>query len=129
MLDHLIFNKLKWFNVADNADNVRANGRSFYALPSKIKLTNDDVTLWTVNGGSLPYVFDSGQVFDVIGAYKNTYNENGKKRYIVSYSYSNQDYILSVSESDCTPIWGGKAPLSHLYQWFRALITRKVVIA
>lgn len=105
-ISHLIFNRLKWFNVAENADNVTANGRSFYALPSKIKLTKDSAT-WTVNGGSLPYALNSGQVLDVIGAYKNTYNENGKKRYIVSYSDSNNDYILSVSESDCTPIWGG----------------------
>lgn len=105
-IDHLIFNRLKWFNVADNADNITANGRSFYALPSKIKLTNDGVTLETVKGGDLPFIFNSGKVFDVLGAYKNTYNEQGKKRYIVSYSNSNQDYILSVSENDCTPIWG-----------------------
>ena len=128
MVDHLIFNKLKWFSIADNTDNITANGRSFYALPSKIKLTKDSAT-WTVNGGSLPYALNSGQVLDVIGAYKNTYNENGKKRYIVSYSDSNNDYILSVSESDCTPIWGGgKALLSHLYQWFRDAF-RMVVIA
>jgi len=127
-IDYLVFNKLKWFNVADNADNVTANGRSFYALPTKIKLTKDCATAWTVNGGSLPYALDSGQVLDVIGAYKNTYNENGKKRYIVSYSDSNNDYILSVPESDCTPIWGGKRLLNHLYQWFRSLY-RMVVIA
>lgn len=109
-IDHLIFNRLKWFNVTDNADSIKANGRSFYALPSKIKLTNDGVALGTIHGGALPYTFDSGQVFDVLGAYKNTYNEQGKKRYIVSYSHSNRDYILSVSESDCTPIWGGVKP-------------------
>ena len=106
MLDHLIFNKLKWFNVADNTDSINANGRNFYVLPSKIKLTKANAVVWTVNGGSPPSGFSSGQVFDVLGAYKNTYNEQGKKRYIVSYSNSNLDYILSVSESDCTPIWG-----------------------
>ena len=107
MVDHLIFNKLKWFSIADNTDNITANGRSFYALPSKIKLTKNSANVWVVMGVNSPGFFGSGKVFDVIGAYKNTYNENGKKRYIVSYSYSNQDYILSVSESDCTPIWGG----------------------
>lgn len=128
MVDHLIFNKLKWFNVADNADNITANGRSFYALPSKIKLTKNSATVWVVMGVNSPGFFDSGKVFDVIGVYKNTYNEGGKKRYIVSYSESGRNYILSVSESDCTPIWGGKALLSHLYQWFRNLY-RMVVIA
>lgn len=104
--DHLVFNRLKWFNVADNADNITANGRNFYALPSKIKLTKDNANVWVVNGGTPPYLFPSGQVFDVLGAYKNTYNEQGKKRYMVSYSESGDNYILSVSESDCTPIWG-----------------------
>lgn len=104
--DHLVFNKLKWFNVTDNADSVKANGRSFYALPSKVKLTKESEA-WSIHGGSLGF-FPSGFVFDVLGAYKNTYNEQGKKRYIVSYSDSNNDYILSVSESDCTPIWGVK---------------------
>ncbi len=107
-IDHLIFNRLKWFNVTDNADSIKANGRSFYALPSKVKLTNDSTTLWTIHGSGLSHTFGSGKVFDVLGAYKNTYNEQGKKRYIISYSYSNQDYILSVSENDCTPIWGVK---------------------
>jgi hypothetical protein len=104
-VDHIIFNNLKWFNVADNADSVKANGRSFYALPSKIKLTKDNATLWAINGGDPPQFFPSGYVFDVLGAYKNTYNEQDKKRYIVSYSDSNKKYIWSVSENDCTPIW------------------------
>lgn len=37
-VDHLIFNKLKWFNVADNADNITANGKKYYAVPSKITI-------------------------------------------------------------------------------------------
>lgn len=104
-VDHMLFNKLKWFNVADNADNITANGRSFYALPSKVKLTKDNAALGAINGGAPPHSFNSGYVFDVLGAYKNTYNEQGKKRYIVSYSDSNEEYIWSVSENDCTPIW------------------------
>lgn len=37
-IDHLIFNRLKWFNVTDNADNVQANGKKYYAFPSKITI-------------------------------------------------------------------------------------------
>lgn len=37
-VDHLVFNKLKWFNVADNADNITANGKKYYAFPSKITI-------------------------------------------------------------------------------------------
>lgn len=103
-IDHLVFNSLKWFNVADNADNVTANGKKYYALPSKVKLTKNTYLL-AIHGSTLTYSFNSGYVFDVLGAYKNTYNEQGKKRYIVNYSDSGNFYILSVSESDCTPIW------------------------
>lgn len=28
-IDHLVFNKLKWFNVADNADNITAGSQKF----------------------------------------------------------------------------------------------------
>lgn len=37
-IDHILFNKLKWFNVADNADNMTANGKKYYAVPSKITI-------------------------------------------------------------------------------------------
>ena len=96
--DHLVFNRLKWFNVADNADNITANGRNFYALPSKIKLTKS-AHLWTVMGVNALPSFDIGTVFDVLGAYKNTYNEGGKKRYMVSYSESGDNYILQIGRA------------------------------
>ena len=38
MLDHMIFNKLKWFNIADNADSVTANGKNYSAVPKKITI-------------------------------------------------------------------------------------------
>ena len=28
-IDHLVFNRLKWFNVADNADNITAGSQKF----------------------------------------------------------------------------------------------------
>lgn len=37
-VDHLVFNSLKWFNVTDNADNITANGKKYYAAPSKITI-------------------------------------------------------------------------------------------
>lgn len=33
MLDHLIFNKLKWFNIADDAQSATVNGRKYIAIP------------------------------------------------------------------------------------------------
>ena len=37
-VDHLIFNKQNWFNVAGNADNVQANGKNYIALPTSFTL-------------------------------------------------------------------------------------------
>lgn len=37
-IDHLVFNNQSWFNVADNADEVTANGKKYYAIPSKITI-------------------------------------------------------------------------------------------
>ena len=48
MLDHLIFNKLKWFNVADNASSVTANGKKYYAIPTQV----------TVPKGTILYLMD-----------------------------------------------------------------------
>lgn len=45
-IDHLVFNKLKWFNVADNADNVQANGKNYKAIPSQVKVpAHTEITL------------------------------------------------------------------------------------
>ena len=49
MLDHLIFNKLKWFNVADNASSVTANGKKYYAIPTQV----------TVPKGTILYLMDN----------------------------------------------------------------------
>lgn len=38
MVDHLIFNKLKWFPFADNTDTVQASGKNFLAVPTRITI-------------------------------------------------------------------------------------------
>lgn len=53
MIDHLIFNKLKWFNVTDNADNVKANGKKYYAVPSKITIKQGTIIQYPIRGGVL----------------------------------------------------------------------------
>lgn len=58
MLDHLIFNKLKWFNVADNASSVTANGKKYYAVPSKITIKK---------GTSITYPIQGAQWTDLTG--------------------------------------------------------------
>ena len=40
-VDHMLFNKQKWFNVADNADSVKANNKDYVALPTSFTLPKD----------------------------------------------------------------------------------------
>lgn len=155
MVDHLIFNKLKWFNVADNADSVTANGKDYEAVPQQVKIPeNTKVNLFnSFNSADIrgeKYVA-SDTVLNCIGVIgenyccsgKITLNEydapneygdygttstvdlNGGKNEWVSENYN----ICVIPKSKVQVVkWGGKALLSHLYQWFRSLY-RMVVIA
>lgn len=53
-IDHLVFNRLKWFNVADNADSVTANNKEFLAIPTEITVpdgfqVNLDTSMYAYN--------------------------------------------------------------------------------
>lgn len=37
-IDHLVFNNQSWYSIAGNADNTTANGKKYYAAPSKITI-------------------------------------------------------------------------------------------
>lgn len=37
-IDHLVFNNQSWYSIAGNADNTTANGKKYYAVPSKITI-------------------------------------------------------------------------------------------
>lgn len=40
-IDHLIFNRLKWFNVTDDADSIKANDRNYCAMPVSFTIPKD----------------------------------------------------------------------------------------
>lgn len=93
-IDHILFNKLKWFNVADNADSVTANGRTFYALPKRVKLNK---TMMIKNFSGSGVEISSGQIFDVITGQDGD-SWFGARRDLPTYYY----YL---PKSSCTPIW------------------------
>lgn len=154
-VDHMLFNKLKWFNVADNAGNVTANGKDYEAVPQQVKIPkNTQVNLFnSFNFADIrrEKYAASDTVLNCIGVIGENYccsgeielneydapNEygsygtistvdlNGGKNEWVDESYS----ICVIPKSKVQVVkWGGKALLSHLYQWFRNLY-RMVVIA
>lgn len=82
MVDHLIFNKLKWFNVADNADSVTANGKDYEAVPQQVKIPkNTKVNLFnsfnSMNVHGEKYVA-SDTVLNCIGVIGKNYCCSGK---------------------------------------------------
>lgn len=141
MLGHLIFNKLKWFNVTDNADNVQANGKNYIALPASFTLpkgthVNDGSHQAGMNisqdcevtcvGSSNDFYYFCGKIFtDWSGLFNEIDIDNPK-------DVEFKDIFTApwfVRKSKVTNVkWGGKALLSHVYQWFRYTF-RMVVIA
>ena len=155
-IDHLVFNKLKWFNVADNADSVTANGKDYEAVPQQVKIPkNTKVNLF--NSYSILNV-DHGEryaasdtVMNCIGVIGKNYccsgeielNEYDAPNKYGSYGttstvdlngdkneWVNENHSICVIPKSRVQVvkWGGKSLLSHLYQWFRSLY-RMVVIA
>lgn len=42
MLDHLLLNKLKWWNVDSNANQVKLNNKKWVAIPTSFTVPNMD---------------------------------------------------------------------------------------
>ena len=83
MIDHLIFNKLKWFNVTDNADNVKANGRNYFAMPVSFTIPKDT----HLSDGDHDAGFDLSKDCDVtcVGASADFYYFCGEIEFTQSY--------------------------------------------
>lgn len=137
----LIWNKLKWFNVANNDDNVQANGKNYIALPASFTLpkgthisngnyqggmnTLQDCEV-TCAGCSDDYYWFYGKVVTDWNTY--TIFDIGSPKSTIELSTAVAPWL--VEKRKVTNVkWGGDSPLSHVYRWFRALVTRKVVIA
>lgn len=71
MLDHMIFNKLKWWNVDDNAESIQIGNRQFWAIPSKI-IIKDGADLSRYDDTETALV-DGDTTVKVIGVSKNAY--------------------------------------------------------
>ena len=112
MLDHLIFNKLKWFNVTDNADSVTANGKNYYACPTEVTLVAgapfsgeneyivSDLKVKCLGVGSDVYYVGGGNI-----PFSGT--PGGET---LQYFYTTYSDPITVPKTSCkNPIWGDKA--------------------
>lgn len=62
MVDHLIFNKLKWFNIADNTDNITAGSQKFVKSYIGRKATVGAPVSCYSTQNDMEYWFNDGQV-------------------------------------------------------------------
>lgn len=82
MLDHLLLNKLKWFNIGDNTNSVNANGKDWEAIPKQITLSRG-VKIATFSGDGSAFTTDaiimlnSDATANVIGKIANCYAITG----------------------------------------------------
>lgn len=138
-VDHMLFNKQKWFNVADNADSVKANNKDYVALPTSFTLPKDthvsdgyhqsgmnisrDCEVTCVGSSNDFYYFCGSIITDWHGYIEDIDNPKDVEDSV------DFERPWFVRKSKVTNVkWGGKALLSHVYQWFRSLY-RMVVIA
>ena len=61
-IDHMLFNKLKWFNVADNADLITAGSQKFVKSYIGRKATAGASVNCYETEQDMKYVFQDGQV-------------------------------------------------------------------
>ena len=135
MLDHMLFNKLKWFNLGKTITTV--DGKDYCVIPSTVVVPpNTPLTAglhsseaeWIKSDTSTSYRKDISMTFSVESAIVQIFTDTGKQliyKLNPNEHFSRQVYVLA---KDCQ-IGGANSPLSHLYQVLRAFIARKAVSA
>lgn len=139
-IDHLVFNKQNWFNVADNDDSVKANNKDYVALPASFTLpkgthVNDGYHQGGMNithdcevtcvGSSDDFYYFCGKIFTDWNGLDNEIDIDNPKDVENKIIYTAPWFIRKSKVTNVK--WGGKALLVALYQRFKALTTRKVV--
>ena len=88
-IDHLIFNKQNWFNVADDANEVTINHKIWTAHPASVTVKDESV-VWDFgnNQSGLDLKLSGQQDFKCIGKAGNVYVVSG---YFKTYDQTNDD--------------------------------------
>lgn len=133
MLDHLIFNKLKWFNLGKTITTV--DGKDYCVIPSTVVVPpNTPLTAglhsseaeWIKSNTSTSYRKDISMTFSVESAIVQIFTDTGKQliyKLNPNEHFSRQVYVLA---KDCQ-IGGGKHPLAHFWRAFKSLLCKKEV--
>ena len=98
-IDHMLFNKLKWWSIDSNAESQIINGKQYFTFPPKVR-TNDMIGVGTIDGNC---TVQRNEILNVIGASEKYYVAHGNVMYAGG-SWGTEDFLIR--KSDCTPIWG-----------------------
>lgn len=116
MLDHLLLNNLKWFNIGDSANTVTANNKSYYACPFRFTIMAE-TPIKNPNTGNDWRVLNDAEV-TCVGAGKDVYFFDGQLeiyadgdeyKHPSDANYSHYYYTGVVKKENVrNVIWGGK---------------------
>ena len=138
MLDHMLFNKVPWFNVNQSDNEIKANGIRYVAFPPKVEVKEDYSVEYQdnmtykdtlikyqdcgFNGGGIQAKFKKGDMATCIGA--------DGDYWVISdlYNYAVSSHEMAIVKKDLfIPKWGGKSLLKSLLHKALSLFRRQVV--
>lgn len=128
MLDHMLFNAKKWFNVDDSQTQITANGKRWFAIPTKVVIKSG-ANINQVHGITSQLVSET--TFSVVGyfnEYDNVYPYLLHGTYTSKYLDNTETNTATVQvdkEDVKKVIWGGKNLLSHFWHRIRQALSRE----
>ena len=90
-ISHLIFNRLKWFNINDDSTEISANNKEFLAIPTEITVPDG----FRVNLDTSMYEYNDADGFYLKGDHTAKVVAVGEDDYIIhpQQSWSSDTYI------------------------------------
>lgn len=136
MLDHLLFNSQKWFNISNNDNQITANGKRYVAFPPKVTFKDDyavekgaapaDKLLWSTNSNYY-HSYKKAEQAKCIGTDGDYYILSELADYNINGDMDSPT-TAAIKKDLLIENWGDKTSPSHLCQWIRSLLypTREV---
>lgn len=131
MLDHMLFNKLPWFNVNQSDNEIKANGIRYVAFPPTVEVKEDysfneqteswdsSKIKWTDSPFDM-HTYKKGDEARCIGADDDYYVVDDLPDYNSS---TGRAYKAIIKKELFIENWGGgKTSPSRFWQWIRSLL-------